>query len=90
MALCIRLWSPDDVAAACIDTAAASAAAAAAAVCRAHFQRRPTYSAHLLANKLFDQDNVRQQHTHQAPVDSSAFDNMFQTEQSTAGTAKRL
>jgi hypothetical protein len=25
---------------------------------RAHFQRRPTYSAHLLANKLFDQDNV--------------------------------
>jgi hypothetical protein len=29
-----------------------------AAVPRAHFQRRPTYSAHLLANKLFDQDNV--------------------------------
>jgi hypothetical protein len=25
---------------------------------RAHFQRRPTYQAHLLANKLFDQDNV--------------------------------
>jgi hypothetical protein len=46
----------------------AAAAAAAAAVCRAHFQRRPTYSAHLLANKLFDQDNVRHQQTLQRPA----------------------